>query len=296
MAVQLRSLRALLHMGNRKSLTCSTKTARKWAGLAGLGRITWKALISLLFMTLWIGCAHKDGPIRSKLNAEEVTDKVVLLHGLIRSSISMVGIARRLRSAGYQVFNLDYSARQGTLDQMVEELRGTLQSCCLGGPGRLHFVTHSLGGIIVREYIAKYPPPNLGRVVMLGPPNQGSELADFFGDNPVAGWVFGPVVAELGTGPNSKPNQLGPVEFELGVITGDHSWNPIASWMIPGPDDGTVSVERAKVEGMKRFMVVPHTHTFIMNSDQVIDQVLFFLEHGDFSPAESETLYHLSAP
>ena len=204
----------------------------------------------------------------------------------------MSGIAERLRSAGYFVLNLNYSARQGTVDQMVEELHGTLQTCCLSGPGKLHFVTHSLGGIIAREYIEKYRPGHLGRVVMLSPPNKGTELADHFGDNLLVGLVFGPVVAELGTNGNSKPNQLGPVDFELGVITGDRSWNPVASWIIPGPDDGTVSVERAQVDGMKRFMVVPHTHTFIMNSDQVIDEVLFFLEHGDFSPVDSETLYN----
>lgn len=122
----------------------------------------------------------------------------------------------------------------------------------------------------------------MGRVVMLSPPNKGSQVADFLRDWSLFKLLMGPSGQEIGTGPGSIPNKLGPVAFELGVITGDVSFNPFTSLLIPGPDDGKVSVENARVKGMKDFIVMPHSHTFIMNSPEVIDQVILFLQTGHF--------------
>jgi triacylglycerol lipase len=103
-------------------------------------------------------------------------------------------------------------------------------------------------------------------------------------------WLFnkinGPAGAELGTGNDSVPNKLGKPSFKLGIITGDKSINWILSMMIEGTDDGKVSVENAKLEGMVDFIVIPATHTFIMNNDLAIEQTLHFLEHGRFMPQE----------
>jgi triacylglycerol lipase len=211
----------------------------------------------------------------------------VLLHGLIRSSMSMSRIANRLQSEGYTVYNMNYPAREIPINEIVDELHERLKICCLSGTKKLHFVTHSMGGIVVRSYIAKYHPENIGRVVMMGPPNHGSELADLLKDNVLVGYIFGPAVQELGTTPDSTPNKLGPVDFELGIITGNSSWNPIGSWVIPGPDDGTVSVNGAQLKSMKDFLVMPYTHTFIMLHADVINEIVYFLQHGEFMALDS---------
>ena len=146
----------------------------------------------------------------------------------------------------------------------------------------MHFVTHSFGGILLRYYLREKSLPNLGRVVMLSPPNGGSELADLLAKIPLVRRAAGPNRRRLGTDPGSLPAILGPVDFDLGVITGDRSLNPLFSLLIPGPDDGFVGVERAKVRGMTDFLVVPRTHTFIVRSRQVIEQTLKFLRDGSF--------------
>ena len=243
-----------------------------------------KILLSFCFLYVLSGCVPETQPIQDPNRSRE---SVVLLHGLIRSSISMTRIADRLQSEGYSVYNMNYPAREIPIDEIVDELHEKLKICCHPGTGKLHFVTHSMGGIVVRAYIAKYHPENIGRVVMMGPPNQGTELADLLKDNVLVGFIFGPAVSELGTTPESIPNKLGPVDFELGIITGNQSWNPIGSWVIPGPDDGTVSVKRAQLDSMKDFLVVPNTHTFIMIDADVIDEVVFFLQHGEFMSLES---------
>ncbi len=239
-------------------------------------------LLLLLILTLSIGCVQKTEPIPATSLPHESREQVVVLHGLFRSSSSMAAIAERLEAAGYSVFNLDYDSRHETVEQMVDEIRPKLQQCCLSGNQKLHFVTHSLGGIVARAYIDRYQPKRLGRVVMLGPPNQGSELADLLSQSELAGLVFGPVLFELGTGPESVPNRLGKADFELGVIIGNRSWNWLGSMIIPGADDGTVAVRRAQMEGMDDYRIMPHTHTFIMQRDQVIDEILYFLNHGSF--------------
>ena len=146
----------------------------------------------------------------------------------------------------------------------------------------IHFVTHSLGGIIVRTIQKESPLENIGRVVMLSPPNQGSELVDTLGDYSAFGWVNGPAGDQLGTDTNGFIASLGPVEFDLGVITGDWSINGINSCIIPGDDDGKVSIESAKVEGMKDYTVIHATHPYIMKNDEAIGLTIRFLKTGMF--------------
>ena len=131
------------------------------------------------------------------------------------------------------------------------------------------------------------PLDRLGRVVMLSPPNNGSEVVDLLDDYGLFRTGLGPAALELSTDESGMPNRLGPVDFELGVITGNRSINPLFSWWIPGEDDGQVSVEGARVTGMTDFLVLPATHTFIMNDSQAIEQTLFFLERGRFDRESS---------
>ncbi len=154
--------------------------------------------------------------------------------------------------------------------------------CESNGATRIDFVTHSLGGILVRSYLAHHPIENLGRVVMLGPPNQGSEVVDKLGGWPLFKWINGVAGNELGTGSSSGPNRLGPANFPVGIIAGDRSVNWINSLLIPGPDDGKVSVQRAKLAGMSDFIVIHATHPLIMRNREAIRQTILFLRTGHF--------------
>ena len=207
----------------------------------------------------------------------------MLLHGLGRTAKSMEYMQTRLSAAGYIVFNYDYESRKKEIDSLVLDLQDFLESCCLQEDTTLHFVTHSLGGILVRALIATNRPGNLGRVVMLSPPNKGSEAADFIKNFGLSEYILGPAALELGTDPDSYPNRLGPADFELGIITGNRTIDPISSLIIPGEDDGKVAIEKTKLEGMQDFLVVPVSHAYIMQEPAVVDQVIYFLQHGSFS-------------
>ncbi|MDH3996831.1 MAG: alpha/beta hydrolase, partial [Desulfobulbaceae bacterium] len=158
-----------------------------------------------------------------------------------------------------------------------------LEACCLRKGTSLHFVTHSLGGILVRALIEEKRPENLGRVVMLSPPNKGSEVADYIKDYSLFKDILGPAYMQLGTDLDSMPNRLGPADFELGVITGNRTIDPISSLIIPGVDDGKVAVEKTKLEGMTDFLVMPVSHAYIMQKPEVVDEVIYFLQQGRFN-------------
>ena len=208
-------------------------------------------------------------------------DCVILLHGLARSASSMEPLAEFLGEQGYEVVNVDYPSRHYTIEELADvAVPAALDQC--GDAGRVHFVTHSMGGILVRQYLAHHQLDDLGRVVMMGPPNQGSEVVDKLGTLPAFEWLNGAAGLQLGTGPDSLPLALPPADFELGIIAGTASINPMLSTMIPGDDDGKVSVVRAQLEGMNDFLTVPATHTFLMQNDEVMRQVAYFLSHGSF--------------
>jgi pimeloyl-ACP methyl ester carboxylesterase len=213
---------------------------------------------------------------------------VVLIHGLGRTARSLRPLERRLREAGFRTVNLDYASRDATFEQVVADLSARVDAIERGPGGQLHFVTHSLGGQVVRGMLAEHRPADLGRVVMLSPPNAGSEMSDQLAGSWWFDKTMGPIATRLGTDSDDLPGQLGPVDFELGVITGDLSINPVASAIIPGPDDGMVAVESARVDGMADFLVVGHTHTLIMNAPDVAEQVCHFLEQGRFEHGSAE--------
>ncbi|MEE4243482.1 MAG: alpha/beta fold hydrolase [Desulfopila sp.] len=210
---------------------------------------------------------------------------VILLHGLARTSGSMDTMARELQQAGFVTVNIDYPSTEKKIEDLSEEAvsQGVI-SCREQQADTLHFVTHSMGGILVRYYLLLHNIDELGRVVMLSPPNKGSEVVDTIGDWSSFQWYNGPAGGQLGTGEDSMVLQLGPVNFPLGIITGNSPafYDGWFADMIPGQNDGKVSVERAKVEGMTDFLVLPHNHTFIMSQEDVIDQTIFFLRHGKF--------------
>lgn len=210
-------------------------------------------------------------------------ETVIVLHGLSRTSRAMTNIVGSLQGEGFEVFNFGYPSTAFSIEKLVEShLAPMVKVVVDGGVSPIHFVTHSMGGILVRQLMKKHRPPSVGRVVMLGPPNRGSELVDKLGRIPVFGWINGPAGHQLGTGPDSVPNRLGPVDFPLGIIAGTRTLSGVYGWLIPGEHDGKVSVERAKIEGMTDFIKLPVNHTFMMNDRRVQRQAAYFLRNGRF--------------
>jgi hypothetical protein len=201
----------------------------------------------------------------------------------------MFFMTKGLERAGFDVCNLDYASTASSIEALaVNEVLPAIERCWTRRPERIHFVTHSLGGIIVRQLAADGRLPHIGRVVMLGPPNQGSELADALVAWEIPESLHPPAARQLTTGDDSLTGRLGPASFELGVIAGDRSVNPLLSRLIPGPDDGKVSVSAAKLEGMQDFLLLHATHTFMMNRREVIAQTVCFLQSGCFAAGHSD--------
>lgn len=208
---------------------------------------------------------------------------VLLLHGLGRSARSMRRLARYLERHGFAARNAGYPSTCHPIEQLVDEhVRPAVEA--FGDAGPVHFVTHSLGGILVRAFAERHGLPAPARAVLIAPPNAGSPIADRLADR----WPFtrfcGPALTDLGTHDASMPSRLGPVgdDLEVGVIAGDR---PIYPWFGPwlgGPHDGLVAIEDTKVEGMNDFATVRAGHAFIMRHPDVLDLTLRFLRHGRF--------------
>ncbi|MDI1230838.1 MAG: alpha/beta fold hydrolase [Methylobacter sp.] len=212
------------------------------------------------------------------------SEAIILLHGLARTSRSMNKAAKLLAAYGYQIVNVDYPSRSADISLLAQKyLAQALKQCDVKGVKKIHFLTHSMGGILLRGYLASRSIDKLGRVVMLAPPNQGSEVVDKLGGWRLFYTLNGPAGLQLGTGKDSMPNQLGPVNFQLGIIAGSKSINPLLSRLIPGINDGKVSVSRAQVAGMQDFIVMPYSHPFIMRRVAVIEQALHFIQQGYFA-------------
>lgn len=197
--------------------------------------------------------------------------------------MSILGL--RIGDAGYRVVAFDYPSTSETLDVLVDSLAAEVDRCCRADQGRLHFVTHSMGGVLVRAYLDRPDVDFRGHVVMLAPPNQGSELIDAFRDSDLLQTFLGPAGMRLGTDTAGVAATLGPVDFSVGIIAGNQSLSPLGSWLIPGDDDGKVAVDRTRVPGAVDFIVVPATHTFIMNRGDVAREVVHFLREGTFLQA-----------
>lgn len=195
---------------------------------------------------------------------------------------------KSLQEEGYKTCNVSYPSTKYPIEKLVADfVLPEIDKCLKEGVKTVNFVTHSMGGILVRYIATQNIGFKMGRVVMLSPPNKGSEVVDTLRGL----WLFkainGPAGLQLSTSNESLPNTLGKANFELGIITGNQSINLILSSMIEGVDDGKVSIESAKLEGMKDFLVVEATHPFIMKNKIVIEQTKYFLKNAEFNHSMS---------
>lgn len=214
---------------------------------------------------------------------ENVQDKeiVVLLHGLARSKIAMWRLASRLEDAGYLVERIGYRSLTQTHDEILADISRQISSCCARHEHAVHFVGHSLGGLFVRVYLQDYQVENLGRVVLMGTPNQGSEVIDKYRHK---WWVqfLGPTALALGTDENSFPNSLKDPYYPVGVIAGV-SGSDADEDILPGKDDGLVTVESTRIKnGMTDFIIVETGHSAMRYNGEVAKQTIAFLKNGKF--------------
>ena len=216
---------------------------------------------------------------------------VILLHGLGRTPLSMLPLKFALDRAGYRTVNQGYPSLVQSIEELADRHVAEALAKCDSAPGApVHFVAHSLGGILVRHYLQDRDVPDGSRMVMLGPPNHGSELVDEFADD---AWfaVMGPAALQLGTGAGSLPASLGPVNLEIGIVAGTRTSLDallLQSAPLPEPNDGKVSLGSARLDGMSDFLAVDENHTFILTDGDVMEQVVAFLANGRFLPVDTE--------
>jgi pimeloyl-ACP methyl ester carboxylesterase len=239
-------------------------------------------LIVAVILTAWLNIRASESAATTTCSSAET---VVLLHGMARSSRSMNTMEKALKREGYQVVNVDYPSTTATIEKLTVQVFKTIEPH-IENAGTVHFVTHSLGGIILRQHLQDHALPNLGRVVMLAPPSCGSEVPDKLGSTFLYKWINGPAGNQLGTGTDSFPLGLQAPEFELGIIAGDRSINPFLSMLIPGPDDGKVSLARVKPSRYTDYIQLHVTHACMMWNRAVIAQTGQFLKHGAFEHPE----------
>ena len=210
------------------------------------------------------------------------SDYVVLLHGIARTKGSMEGMGEALSQKGYVVINIDYESRKKKIEKLIVDVRKEIVKYNIPETKKINFIGHSMGGLVIRAYINKYKPKNIGKVVMLGTPNQGSEVADFLVDNYFYKTFYGKAGQELVTDQSDFKKIFGTVDYELGVIAGNCTIDPVSSFIIPGDDDGKVAIAKTKIKGMKDHITLCATHSFMPSNKQVKQQTKYFLEHGKF--------------
>ena len=213
-------------------------------------------------------------------------DKLVLIHGFGDSNFATALLAERLTEAGYDVFRVGYRSWWRTPEEILLVIREQIDRCCADREDTVHFVGHSLGGLLIRAYLADKAPPGDGRVVVMGSPNRGTPVVDEFRER----WwmqLVGPVARALGTDEGSFGRRLPTPSYPLGVIAGDVEQRRFSD-LIPGPDDGVVPVSSTRVEGMSDFIVLPIIHSMLPNDPEVARQIVAFLDMGQFDHGGEE--------
>jgi pimeloyl-ACP methyl ester carboxylesterase len=211
---------------------------------------------------------------------------VILLHGIMKSSKKMQGLANFLKRNNFDILNIDYPSTKFPLEDLVEIIHTDISRALELNYQKIYFIGFSMGGLLARAYLNKYRIENLANIVFIGTPNHGSEVADFFNRFKFFRFIFGPAGQQLVTNQDSFIHVLGSPYYEFGVIAGDFSVNLLLSKIIKKPNDGKVSVESTKLDGMKDHLVLSTSHPFMIRNRKVWEYTLNFMLHSSFCPSE----------
>jgi hypothetical protein len=212
------------------------------------------------------------------------SEGVIFLHGISRSFRSFIKMQQAVEAAGFATRNIGYPSRHKALSALADDIHPAITPFAEANEGCTHFVCHSMGGLLARVYLARYRPSRLGRVIMLGTPNGGSEIADRLKDRLAYRLYFGPAGQQLVTLRDATTEALLPaVDYPVGIIAGDRTLDPIASrFMLTGPNDGRVAVARTKLDGMADHVVIRASHALMIRNPVAVDQTIAFLRDGRF--------------
>lgn len=212
---------------------------------------------------------------------------VVLSHGLGRSDTAMWRLEDKLEQAGFEVCSIDYDTIGESVEHVLAEANSEIENC-IKPSNRIHFVGHSLGGLVIKHYLATHSDftnqYNLGEVVMVGTPNKGSEVADKLANHMVMNFDGG-IGKALMTGEQTLGNQIPEPSVAVGVIAGTSNSGSILQYF-SGPNDGLVSVESAKFNNMKDFISLNVSHSAMRYNEEVASQIIHFINKGIFKKSD----------
>lgn len=205
---------------------------------------------------------------------------VVLLHGLWRGWRAMQPLARALGNEGFSTLNLPYPSVRLPIARLVGHIRTEVAKIARDQP--VHFITHSLGGILVRSLLTGPVPWETGKIIMLAPPNHGSEIVDWLKKHPPLHQVLGPAGRSLGSDGVARELAALPPEIQAAVIMGNRDSIPIFTRLLEPENDGIVSTGKGRIDGLRGFTVVNADHTFIQSHPEAIRLSLHFLKTGEW--------------
>lgn len=239
--------------------------------------------LAIILISISVSCSISRAQLEPAYQSESNGETVVLIHGLGRSNVAMWSLASRLEDAGYRVERVGYSSLNQTPEEIVNVVSQQIDECCADIGKTVNFVGHSLGGLLIRAYLQNRKIDNLGRVVLIGTPNQGTAIVDKYKER----WwmaLLGPTTAALGTDDGSFPKSLAPPYYPVGVIAGFRQ-SDMPDEILPGKDDGLVAIESTKLEGMGDFIIIESGHSMMRYNDDVAKQTISFLKNGRFAKA-----------
>jgi hypothetical protein len=238
-------------------------------------------------------CEAKLAEIAREKNLQPPRGKVVItMHGLLRSRSQLDGLAKFLREeGGYEVINFGYASSRSEVGEHAEALARVVDHC--GEAKEINFVAHSLGNIVLRHYLGDCETgahgqklnPKIKRIVMLGPPNNGAEMAKRFAENNLFKMVWGKSGQQLADRWGALQPKLCTPPCEFGIIAGasgtDIGWNPL----VTGDDDMVVGVNETKLGGATDFLTLKVIHGEMMDNAAVRKATLNYLQQGYFISA-----------
>lgn len=205
----------------------------------------------------------------------------MFLHGINKSSSSLKGLEKFIFNYGFAILNITYPSTKHSINELVDIVHKVIHDE-FNKYDKVSFVGFSMGGLIIRAYLNKYKLSNLEKVVMIGTPNNGSEVADFFKGNKLYKKFFGPAGGQLITNQQDHDILFGKIYYECGIIAGNLPLDFCYPIMRKSSSDGKVSVSSTKLNNMKDHIVLRVPHWYMPQSKKVWRQVLHFLQHSSF--------------